>query len=226
MSAPHEDIKLLLGAYVLGGLDQADLREVQDHLPTCATCRDELAALAVLPGLMRRRRDDDATASTPAAPPQLLPALLRQVDVERRRDRLHARGRLAVAAVTVAALTAGAGAVLSRDAGSGSQVSFAVTAGSATSGQASLLAKPWGTAITVDLAGLPRTGRFVLRTTSRDGTSEQAATWAATANGVARVVGATSISTADVTEVAVLGPSGQPVSVATPAEIPNPSKAR
>lgn len=218
MSAPHEDIKLLLGAYVLGGLDQADLREVQHHLPTCAACRDELAALAVLPGLMRRRRrDDDEPASTPAAPPQLLPALLRQVDVERRRDRRRARGRLAVAAVTVAALTAGSGAVLSRDAGSGSQVSFALTAGSATSGQASLLAKPWGTAITVDLAGLPRTGRFVLRTTSRDGTNEQAATWAATANGVARVVGATSISTADVTEVAVLGPSGQPVAVATPS---------
>lgn len=217
MSAPHEDIKLLLGAYVLGGLDQADLREVHHHLPTCATCRDELAALAVLPGLMRRRRDDDEPASTPAAPPLLLPALLRQVDAERRRDRRRTRGRLAVAAVTVAALTAGAGVVLSRDASSGSQVSFALTAGSATSGQASLLAKPWGTAITVDLAGLPRTGRFVLRTTSRDGTTEQAATWAATANGVARVVGATSINTVDVTEVAVLRPSGQPVAVATPS---------
>ena len=220
MSASHEDVKLLLGAYVLGGLGEPDLSAVQDHLPTCATCRDELAHLAVLPGLMRRRpRVDDEPASTPAAPPQLLPALLRQVDVERRRDRRRARGRLAVAAVTVAALTAGAGAVLSRDAGSdpGPQVRFGATAGSATSGQAHLLAKAWGTAITVDLAGLPRTGRFVLRTTGRDGTNEQAATWAATANGVVRVVGATSISTGDVTEVAVVGSSGQLLAVATPS---------
>ena len=225
MSASHEDVKLLLGAYVLGGLGEPDLREVQDHLPTCSTCRDELADLAALPGLMRRRAqagEEQPSADqvvTAAAPPRLLPDLLRQVAVERRRSQRRSLARLAVAAVTVAALTAGGGALLSSEDAPhpGAAVPFGAATGSAASGQATLLAKPWGTAITVDLAGLPPTGSFVLRTTGRDGTREQAAAWAATTNGVVTVVGATSISTADVAEVAVVGSRGQTVAVATPS---------
>lgn len=226
MSTSHEEVRLLLGAYVLGGLDETDLREVQRHLPTCSTCRDELADLAVLPGLLRRRPqpEDDKPGDdlvSPPAPPLLMPALLRQVDLERRRGQRRSLGRLAVAAVTVAALTAGGGALLSDDDDGGPRpgpaVSFGAAGGSAASGQAQLLAKAWGTAITVDLAGLPRTGSFVLRTTRRDGTHEQAAAWGATTSGVVTVVGATSISTSDVAEVAVVGSGGQLVAVATPA---------
>ena len=235
MSASHEDVRMLLGAYVLGGLDEADLREVQDHLRTCPTCRDELVAVAMLPGLLRRRPQPEqeqpgnervdaperAGSGPPSAPPDLLPALLQQVDLERRRGRRRSRGRLAIAAVTVAALTAGAGAVLNRDDGPvpAPAVAFAAAAGSAASGQARLLTKPWGTAITVNLAGLPRSGRFVLRTTGRVGAHEQAAAWAATTNGAAHVVGATSISTSDVTQVAVVGSGGQVVAVATPGSL-------
>ncbi len=72
-----------------------------------------------------------------------------------------------------------------------------------------MAAKPWGTAITVDLAGLPLQGRFVLQTTARDGHREQAATWAATPTGAVTVVGAASVTPADVTSVAVLGPAGE-----------------
>ncbi len=227
MSIEHEDVRLLLGAYVLGGLDDDDRAAVQSHLPTCAVCRDELAGLANLPGLLRRRpaSAEQPSAST-ALPSDLLPALVREVDAGRRRVRRQWLVRSAVAAVTVAALTAAGGALLARPAGppapapqavqapQGAPVDLSVGAGT-TSGRARLLAKPWGTSITVVLRGLPRDGRFVLQATGRDGTREQAATWGATANGAVTVVGATSLHPTDLTRVAVLGPGGQELAGST-----------
>ncbi len=216
MSTEHEDVRVLLGAYVLGGLDDIDLAAVQSHLPTCAVCRDEVAGLAVLPGLLRRRpAHTDLPAAAPAPPAELLPELLHELDAARRRDRRRWLVRSAVAAVTVAALTAGAGAVLAREdapvAGTplaGTPVALVAATG-VTSGHARLLAKPWGTSITVELRGLPRDGRFVLQTTGRDGTREQAAAWGATSSGAVTVVGATSLDPTDLTRVAVLGAGGR-----------------
>lgn len=217
MSDAHEDVRLLLGAYVLGGLGDTDLRRVQDHLPLCATCRDELASLAVLPGLLRRRPPDSPSRGNLQPPLQLLPALLREVAAQRRQARRHSSLRLAVAAATVAALTAGGGALLSRDTiAAGAQTSFGAAAGSSASGRVQLIAKPWGTALTVDLAGLPRSGRFVLQTTGRNGAHEQAASWGATATGAVKVVGATSLTPHDVARIAVVNADGQVVAVATP----------
>ena len=47
MTQDHDAVRMLLGAYVLGGLDAADRRTVEDHLPNCVTCRDEVAELVV-----------------------------------------------------------------------------------------------------------------------------------------------------------------------------------
>ena len=38
-------VQTLLGAYVLGALEPAEVREVEEHLPGCADCRQELAEL-------------------------------------------------------------------------------------------------------------------------------------------------------------------------------------
>lgn len=217
MSDSHEDVRMLLGAYVLGGLGDTDLGRVQDHLPTCAICRDELASLAGLPGMLRRRPVESQSPPNLDVPPQLLPALLDEVAAARRHARRRSGLRLAVAAVTVAALTAGGGALLSRETDrAGVQASFAAAPGSSMSGRVHLIAKPWGTALSVDLAGLPRSGRFMLQTTGRDGAREQAASWGATATGTAKVVGATSLTPHDLTRVAVVAADGNVVAVATP----------
>lgn len=215
MSDAHEDVRLLLGGYVLGGLADPDLARVQDHLPTCPACRDELATLAALPGLLRRRPPNEPDLP---APPALLPALLAEVDAQRRRARRRGGLRLAAAAVTVAALTAGGSALLTRDTVTqGPQARFIAAAGTATGGNVQLVAKPWGTALTVTLSGLPRSGRFVLQATGRDGAREQAAAWGATTNGVAKVVGATSLTPGDVTSVSVVGADGRAVASASPS---------
>lgn len=113
-------------------------------------------------------------------------------------------------AASVAALAVGGGvALLTREPSpTGQQIALSATAGSAV-GHVQLTVKPWGSALTVDLSGLPVRGPFVLQTTARDGHHEQAATWAATGTGTVTVVGATSVTPADVTRITVLGPDGQ-----------------
>jgi len=209
MSSEHQDVRLLLGAYVLGALEDADSGRVQDHLSGCQLCRGEVAELAVLPQLLRRRSTTDPEPVRPAVPPELLPALLHQVAAQRHQHRRRWPLRSAVAAVTVAALTVGGVALLTRWQAPASQRIALSAASGPASGHAQLAIKPWGTAITVDLAGLPSQGPFLLQTTARDGHREQAATWAGTATGAVTVVGATSLTPTNVTRIAVLGPDGQ-----------------
>ena len=41
----HAAVRMLLGGYLLGGLDEADEHRVDAHLRTCFECRDELRYL-------------------------------------------------------------------------------------------------------------------------------------------------------------------------------------
>jgi hypothetical protein len=45
-----------LGVYVVGAIGGAERRTVDDHLASCADCREELAGLAGLPGLLAKWR--------------------------------------------------------------------------------------------------------------------------------------------------------------------------
>jgi anti-sigma factor RsiW len=47
-------VRALLGVYVTGAIAPADRPVVLRHLASCERCRDELAGLAGLPGLLRR----------------------------------------------------------------------------------------------------------------------------------------------------------------------------
>ena len=45
-----KELHELLGAYLLGGLDDADKTRFEDHLQQCGMCRSELEDLKSLPG--------------------------------------------------------------------------------------------------------------------------------------------------------------------------------
>jgi anti-sigma factor RsiW len=49
-----------LGVYVLGAIGPAGRARVDQHLAACPRCREELAGLAGLPGLLRRVPPDVA----------------------------------------------------------------------------------------------------------------------------------------------------------------------
>ena len=116
-AASCREIRHALGVYVLGAIEPGDRAQVDEHLATCADCREELASLAGLPALLRRVPTaeaerlavaDQAGSATEEAPPDdLLPSLLARTAQARRVRRW--RELAAAAAVVVLALGAGAG---------------------------------------------------------------------------------------------------------------------
>ena len=43
----HQELQLLLGAYVLGGLDAEDRLRLEEHPPSCATCTATSSAICL-----------------------------------------------------------------------------------------------------------------------------------------------------------------------------------
>ncbi|MBX6750252.1 MAG: zf-HC2 domain-containing protein [Micromonosporaceae bacterium] len=106
------------GAYILGALSPAERAEYERHLATCPPCRDAIAQLAVLPGLLGRLDPQTAQRSV-TAPPTLLPRVLAAVRAQRaaaRRRRLLTTVAGVVAAVALA-LVVGIGVKLALPAG-------------------------------------------------------------------------------------------------------------
>jgi predicted lipoprotein with Yx(FWY)xxD motif len=107
------DIRAQLGVYVFGAITPGDRATVVRHLNGCPRCRDELAGLAGLPGLLIRPSAVAAacsaySATDPAAAPaaEPPPALLDQAlgTINRRRHRRRRLATLAATGLTAAAV--------------------------------------------------------------------------------------------------------------------------
>jgi len=228
MNDEHDELRRLLGGYLLGGLDDADTDRLDAHLLDCDECRTELDRLGPIPELLRRLPDAEIAdgASGPvlltvAAKPsaERIESLLHKMRAERSRDRRLARVRwLAAAAVVLVAAAVGWG-VLTGDRG-GPQTTqvlpspqlvtarFESAAGSGLSGEAVLTPKVWGVSIALDVTRLPGDGPFVCQVRNASGEVEQAAIWGPTPTGNAKVIGASSIQLRNVTEVTVADKMG------------------
>jgi hypothetical protein len=118
------------------------------------------------------------------------------------------------AAAAAVLLVATAVGVLVADPFAQPGVPFVAVAGAGSSGHGELEARPWGTAVSLRLAGLAGLAgddRFVAWVVSTEGTREQAATWGATPNGAAEVSGASSIPSEQIALVRVTTGGGRPL---------------
>jgi hypothetical protein len=117
----HDD-----GAYVLGALSPAERAAYERHLATCSFCREAVADIAVLPGLLGRLDPVDferllqPEPSPPARPARsLTPDLVTAAQSKRRQERKRTRVRVlsTAAAAACLALVIGVGMVflVSRD---------------------------------------------------------------------------------------------------------------
>ncbi len=88
-------------------------------------------------------------------------------------------------------------------------IAMASTSGSAAVGSASLQARPWGTAISLYVRGLPPDTVFRAVAVAADGRREPAATWSSTHDGRAVVDGATSISRTRLIRLDVVTATGE-----------------
>ncbi|HEX2772888.1 MAG TPA: zf-HC2 domain-containing protein, partial [Micromonosporaceae bacterium] len=110
----HDD-----GAYILGALSPMERARYEDHLATCAACRDAVVEVAALPALLGRVTIGDlrppvADSAAPepnltGQPDDLLAGLVDAAQARRRRDRRVARWRNAGVAVAAAAVALAVG---------------------------------------------------------------------------------------------------------------------
>ena len=122
--------------------------------------------------------------------PRLLDGLLERVRTQRRRDRLR-RWALGVAAAAAAAVVAVLGVeALSDDQPAAPPEQLAVSPSAQAQGSdggvvldVDLWRRAWGTAVHVDVSGVPGGSRCSLVAVGVDGTREVAATWTVPSNG-------------------------------------------
>ncbi|MEH0937876.1 anti-sigma factor family protein [Micromonospora psammae] len=217
----HDD-----GAYVLGALAPADRAAYERHLAGCAGCREAVAEVAVLPGLLGRL-DPAALDEFLPPPPQHspVPALLDAARRRRRRERSATRGRYALTALVAAAfaLVVGAGgASLLRPAAPPSAPTAQavrmvamqpVAAKVPVHADIGLTGTDWGTEVTMRCgydatAGYGKAYTFRLVAHGPDGATEQIGSWLAAPGDDVRLSGATRFTDAELVRLELVRADG------------------
>jgi putative zinc finger protein len=172
----HTDV----GAYALGLLEPRDRQAFEEHLAGCPACAAELAELSGMKSLLSDLGPVEAPADEPPAA-SVTDLVRRRAESQRRHTR---RQVLLGAAASVALLAGGVGVGLAVAGQPSSQVSqnagrtvSAVDQQTGVHGKATLVAKPFGTQVTVDLAQIqgPLECQFIA--VSRTGARFQIGTW-------------------------------------------------
>jgi hypothetical protein len=175
-TSEHTDV----GAYALGLLEPRDRQAFEEHLAGCPACAAELAELSGMKSLLSDLGPVEAPADEPTE--------ANVTDLVRRRaesQRRHTRRQVLLGAAAGVALLAGGAAVGVAVAGSPTQqvsqnagrTVSAVDEQTGVHGTATLVAKPFGTQVTVDLAQIegPLECQFIA--VSRTGARFQIGTW-------------------------------------------------
>ncbi|MDH6465295.1 putative anti-sigma-YlaC factor YlaD [Micromonospora sp. A200] len=219
----HDD-----GAYVLGALAPGDRAAYERHLADCAACREAVAEIAVLPGLLGRL--DPAALDEFLPPPQepnRVPALLAAARDRRRRERSGARRRYALTALAAAALAlvvgVGGAAVLRPPTPPGPTVQAVrmvamqpVAAKAPVHAEIGLTGTDWGTEVTMRCgydatAGYGKAYTFRLVAHGPDGATEQIGSWLAAPGDEVRLSGATRFTDAELVRLELVRADGTAV---------------
>jgi anti-sigma factor RsiW len=199
-----------LGAYLVGSLDPAERAEVEQHLATCTDCRSEMAELAPLPGVLGRIDAAEARDRLLTPSPDLLSRALAAVDEhERKARRRLVRWKVTAAAAAVVAVLAGLVPQLITKGAEGTPM--AVMTGVTAAGMGSMQQRAWGTAVHLELTGLPPASGYRAYATARDGRTEVAANWGASPDGRATVVGTTAIPRNELASIEIRTVDGRPL---------------
>ncbi|MEV0003289.1 zf-HC2 domain-containing protein [Micromonospora sp. NPDC050980] len=209
----HDD-----GAYVLGALAPAERVAYERHLAGCAQCREAVAEIAVLPGLLGRLDPAGLEQFLEVGPESSrVPALLDAARERRRRDRSRSRRRYAVTALAAAALAvlAGVGVAVVRPPAEPATRPVALTSMRPVAGTAPVHAEvgltetPWGTEVTMHCGYDRRAGHreaytFRLVAHGPDGATEQIGSWLAAPGDDLRFAGVTRFTRGELVRLELL----------------------
>ena len=212
----HDELRLSLGALLVGSLAEDESAQVRAHLAACDDCRAAYDEIAGLVGLLATVSAAEAETGPPQADEDMFARLLESVQADRRRQRVRRIGLGIAAAAAAAAVSAGL--VFVADNGSAdvadpphtgtvsTPVSETLEATDATTGvwaEIGLQSTPWGTAVTLDLRGVEPGYTCSLVAVAADGTRDVAASWAVPAAGTPG---------ADAGQLSITGTTGMAVS--------------
>ncbi|HLM05722.1 MAG TPA: zf-HC2 domain-containing protein [Blastococcus sp.] len=192
-----------LGAYVLGALEPAERRRVEEHVRGCPACTAELAQFAALPALLDRVRPEDLRPVAVTPSPDLFERMSAAAGTRRSR-RPRPRALVAAASLVVLGLAAGLAVWL---AGSGEQTVIAksgpvqVTVTASTAGE--------GSALDVAVDGLWPGETCHLIAVDRDGERHEAGTWPTSEDGDGRWRGWADVDRSALVGLVVLGDGGR-----------------
>ena len=227
----HEELQLLLGAFVLGGLEPAEHQAFTRHLRSCGDCQREAAQLSGLPALLDMVEPGHEAASPDGSAPAPGGVVVAETGAPRallqrlRTERRHRRWRvLAVAAVLVllaGAIGASIGPLMNRLNAPPTRGLVAaaapLTTGQSTPAQVEidLVTRAWGTQLDLRGTGLPSGQVMFLAVTDRDGHSYDVASWTGTPSGRTALSAACWMKPGDIAQVQVHTREGTPVATAT-----------
>jgi hypothetical protein len=219
------------GAYLLGALAPGERQEFEQHLRDCAECARAVGELAGLPGLLAKVAPEDlGTMTDGPVPESLLPALVREVRrSQRRRGALIAV--LSAAAVAVAAVVLVATGLVGGTAAppaaapttSASPVvpvarAMVAVGGAPVQADLDLVDVAWGTRLDLACTYAPeddsaprRPWTYVMIVHTRDGGSQQVATWRALPGRTMHLSAATAAGLANLSWIEVRTEDGRPV---------------
>jgi anti-sigma factor RsiW len=215
MTAGHDELQVLMGAYVLGGLNDADHAAYAAHLRECPTCQRELAQVSGIPRLLDLASMDALTQSPAVAEPSPQP-VLQLVRARRRRSRLL----MAVAAVVLGVAMLGAGTALGMTLGrtpapvAAAKVTATPGTGSQAAVQVAFITKAWGTELQVEGANLPTAGEMTVWVYDAAGRDTQVATWAAIPSGRVKLTTGCASKLGEIRRVELVTSGGSLVAVA------------
>jgi len=240
------EVRLVLGVYVLGAAEPAERTLVRMHLAWCRDCREELAGLAGLPGLLRRvpaaEADNllagEAGPGGRADPPadSALPGLLGRAARTRRIRRWLALIAMAAAVVLAAGsgIAAGggfgadrvqrpAGPIVAAKATVSSRVAWKTAAARNDLTGATAIVRwapaAFGTQLEVRVSGVAPGTTCELRVTGPGGHREVVGAWTVTSARYTStwIEGSASFPVSGIQDFAVV--SGRKILVSVPAEV-------
>jgi anti-sigma factor RsiW len=223
------DLRIALGAFVLGALDPIEADQVQRHLLECADCRAEYRDLAAMPGLLATITETEM-ASGPMPPgAELLDRLLagasarsqeppgrtlarrphrrRRVVQEQGRQRRRVTIGLTAAGLAAALIGAlGVGGVFSGGADSGQTMN---ASNGPIWGSVNFQPAAWGTSIQLTMHDVPAGDDCTLIAVDKSGESAVASTWYAPKTDTAVIPGAVSMTADSIVKFEVMDKAGK-----------------
>jgi hypothetical protein len=213
----------LLGAYVLGAMDEQEVREMDEHLASCPDCTRELEDLRAMEAYLGEVPPEAMLDGPPEGGDLLLQRTLRQVRSERGGVARRRQFALGAAAAVVAALVLGAGVFVGKATSPGSDVaapSPTTTAPDPTGTKLATFTDPVTKAsmtvkvvpaagwvrTNMSINGIPEGEKCRIFVVAKDGSRQEAGSWVVSKKGAAEgtnLDGSALVAPADVKSVVV-----------------------